>query len=476
MQVIDMTIVNVALPHMQGSLSASPDAITWTLTSYLVASAIFMPLTGYLSDRLGRKNYLFISILGFTIISGLCGASTSLTELVIFRLLQGVFGAALVPLSQAILADIFPPEERGKAMAIWGMGVMIGPILGPTLGGYLTEIASWRWTFYVNVPVGLITLLFIHVVPDTPRKSRSMDWMGLALISLAIGGMQFVLDRGNAEDWFNSSLMQIMTFLTIGGFLGFIFHNVNRPSHPVFDLNIFKDKNFTLSSLMLCLMGLGMFGTSVIQPMLMEGLLNYPVLTTGLIMAPRGISSMISMMIVSRLINRVDPRWLILTGSLISFYGVWISTQYSLSVDIFWLTWPMLIQGFGMGMTMVPLSTLAYSTLPTHLRTEAAGIFSLMRTLGGSIGISITITIFTRRAQWFWNTLGSAINPFNSAVYQYLQPLHLSPTQPLGNAILTNELMRQANMLSFVNAFAFIAWAYLLIIPICLLLKGKKQN
>jgi DHA2 family multidrug resistance protein len=251
MQVIDTTIVNVALPHMQGALSASPDEITWTLTSYLVASAIFMPLTGYLSDRLGRKLYLFISIAGFTVVSALCGASMSLTEIVIFRLLQGVFGAALVPLSQAIMTDIFPPEERTRAMAIWGLGVMVGPILGPTLGGYLTDIASWRWTFYVNVPVGILTLMLMYVIPDTPKKARSMDWTGLLLICISIGGLQYVIERGNSAVWVASPSILFATYLTASCFVFFILHQFTDVKERVFDISIFKDKNFTISSMLL---------------------------------------------------------------------------------------------------------------------------------------------------------------------------------------------------------------------------------
>jgi DHA2 family multidrug resistance protein len=471
LQVIDTTIVNVALPHMQGSLSASSDEITWTLTSYMVASAIFMPLTGYLADRFGRKNYLFMSVLGFTVFSGLCGASTNLIEMVIFRLLQGIFGAALVPLSQAILTDIFPPEERGKAMAIWGMGIMVGPILGPTLGGYLTDIASWRWTFYVNLPVGIATLLLMNVVPDSARKTRHMDWVGLGLLTLAIGGLQFVLDRGNMDDWFNASSIQFATYFSAVGFLGFILYQISNTKTGIFDLAIFKDRNFTLSSIMLCCMGIAIYGTSVLQPLMMENLLNYPVLTTGLIIAPRGISSMISMMIISKITNRVDARWMILSGSFISFYGVWVCTQYSTNINMFWLTWPMLLQGFGIGMIMVPLSTTAFSTLPAHLRTDAAGVFSLLRTIGGSIGISITITLFSRREQLFWNGLGGGITMFNPAVAHYLQPLHVSPTSPLGGAVLSLVLEQQAAMLAYVNAFAFNAWMFLLIIPIAIFLK-----
>ncbi|OGT46166.1 MAG: multidrug MFS transporter [Gammaproteobacteria bacterium RIFCSPHIGHO2_12_FULL_41_20] len=474
MQVIDTTIVNVALPHMQGSLGASPDEITWTLTSYLVASAICMPLTGYFSDRFGRKRYVIISITGFTLVSALCGASTSLTELIVFRMLQGVFGAALVPLSQAILADVFPPKERGQAMAIWGIGVMVGPILGPTLGGYLTEVASWRWTFYVNVPVGIFALLLSYVLPNAAKRERTMDWLGLLGISLAVGGTQFVLDRGTQDDWFNSPLIRVVSFIAVMGLVGFVLHNFPRRAQPVFDIRIFKDKNFVIAAVLLAIFGLGLYGIMVVQPMMMEGLLNYPPLTTGLILAPRGISGMLSMILVSRLINYVDPRWLIITGIVICVTGMAIATHYTLMISTGWLMWPLLLQGFGLGMVFVPLSTIAFSTLPVQLRTEAAGLFSLLRTMGGAMGISIAMTVLTRHAQMLWNHLGGYIHPYNMAVYAYLKLLHLSPAQPLGIALLTGEMARQANMVAFINVFAFISWSFMGMIPLALLL--KKQN
>lgn len=475
MQVIDTTIVNVALPHMQGSLGASSDEITWTLTSYLVSSAIFMPLTGYLSDRFGRKKYLIVSIMGFTLASILCGASVTLTQIVTFRLLQGMFGACLVPLSQAILTDIFPPEERGKAMAIWGVGVMVGPILGPTLGGYLTEVTTWRWTFYVNVPVGLFTLLLANFIPDSPIKYRRMDFKGLLFISAAIGGLQFVLDRGNQADWFASTNICVITYLAVTGFFAFILHSLTSTSGGVFNLRIFQDKNFALASILLCIFGLGLYGTMVIQPMMMEGLFGYPALTTGLMMAPRGISGMISMMIVGKLITRIDPRKLILTGIVISIIGIKISTNYSLyAISPFWLVFPLLLQGFGLGMIFVPLSTIAFSTLPIQLRTEAAGLYSLLRTIGCSIGISVAITLYTRRSQFFWNQLAGFYNQYNVSFIHFLNPLHLNSNQPLGTAILANELGRQAGMLSFINVFAFIMWCFVLMIPLVLLLENGK--
>lgn len=476
MEVIDSTIVNVALPHMQGSLGASSDEITWTLTSYIVATAICMPMTGYLSDRLGRKNYLIISMATFTLFSALCGAANSLTEMVIFRLMQGLFGAGLVPLSQAILADIFPPEDRGKAMAIWGIGVMVGPIIGPTLGGYLTDIANWRWTFYVNIPVGVFTLLLAGILPDTPKQNRHMDWLGLGLISFSIGGLQYVLDRGNQVDWFASTSISIVSYLTLTAFLFFLLHSMQNKKATVFDLTILRDKNFCIASLLLGVFCLALYGTIVIQPLMMEGLLDYPALSAGLMLAPRGISGMISMMIVGKLINRVDPRILITIGIFICIAGIRIGTGYNLEVNTFWLVWPMFLQGFGLGMVFVPLSTIAFSTLPVHLRTEAAGLFSLLRTIGGSIGISIVITFFTRRTQLFWNQLGGGINIYQSPLYTYLQPLNLHPNQPLSNELLATELYRQAAMVSFVNVFDLVMWCFVLMLPLVFFLKRGDQT
>lgn len=472
MQVLDMTIVNVALPHMQGSLGASSDQISWTLTSYLVASAIFMPLTGYFCDKLGQKNYLLICISGFTLVSALCGASVTLFQIILFRLLQGVFGAALVPLSQSILSEIYLPKDRGKAMAIWGIGVMVGPILGPTLGGYLTEIANWRWTFYINVPVGIFCLLLAwNVVPDTQKKDRRMDWLGLLFISLAIGGLQYCLDRGNQQDWFNANDICISALICFVGLIGFILKSFWQPHLTVFDIRIFKNRNFTLSSILLTVLGVGMYAPIVLQPLMLEGLMNYPVLTTGLLMAPRGISGMIGMIIVGKLVNRIDPRFLITMGILFNAIGIFACTNYSLNINSFWIIWPFLLQGFGLSLIFVPLSTIAFSTLPESQRIDATGLFSLLRTIGSSIGISITITLFSRYSQVAWNSLGGNIQPFNPALQAYLQHLHLHATEPEAAALLGKELVMQSQMISFVNVYGFVTWAFLFMLPMIFILK-----
>jgi len=477
MQVLDTTIVNVALPHMQGQLGATPDQISWVLTSYLVMSGIFMPLTGYFSDKLGQKDYLLISILGFVVASALCGIATNLAEMVLFRLLQGMFGAALVPLSQSIMVQTFPANERGKAMAIWGVGVMVAPILGPTLGGYLTEALNWRWTFYINLPVGVFSLLLAwRLVPDTEKRQRGMDWIGLLLMTLAIGGLQFILDRGNRDDWFNSNTIQMVTIVTIAGWVGFVYHALTAKNHTLFDLRIFRDRNFSTSSVLLAVFGLGLFGAIVLQPIMLENLFDYPASTAGLMMAPRGIASMVSMILVGRLITRVEPRVLITIGTLLCGIGSYAMTKYSLYVDQWWLIWPIVVQGFGLGMVFVPLSTVAFTTLPREASAEAAGIFSLMRTVGSSIGISIVTTVMIRHMQIAWNEIGGHIQPFNPALAPYLSGLNLNMSDPAAAGILAQELARQAQMVGLLDAFMFITWSFVFMLPLVLLLRRSSRK
>ena len=479
MQVLDTTIVNVALPHMQGSLNATPDRISWTLTSYLVASAIFMPLTGYFADILGRKKYLLWCIGGFTLASMLCAVATSLAQMVIYRVLQGVCGAALVPLSQAIMADTYPPEKMGKAMAIWGVGVMVGPILGPTLGGYLTDIANWRWTFYVNLPIGIMAFLLAwRFIPETKLKQRSFDWVGFIFIAIAVGALQYLLDQGNQEDWFNSRLIQVAACFVVAGLVGFVSYSLVFGSSRtlVFDLKIFKDRNFMLSGLLFLISGIGLSGSMVMLPILLENLMNYPVLLTGFMMTPRAFSAMFSMMIVGRMCGSIDPRRLIIIGLLISALGTYFGSYYSLEVNKWWLIWPSIVQGLGLGLVFIPLSTLTFATLATQLRAEAAGLSSLMRTLGSSIGISIVLTVFTRHTQIAWNQLVGFINPYNANTASYLQHLHLKLTSAKALTLLQGELARQAAMLAMVNVFIFIMLSFLVMLPLVLLLKYQPEK
>ncbi|MGD0465779.1 MAG: DHA2 family efflux MFS transporter permease subunit [Gammaproteobacteria bacterium] len=477
MQALDTTIINVALPHMQGSLSAKPDQITWILTSYMVASAIFMPLTGYFTDILGQKKYLMISIGGFVIFSALCGLSINITQIVVFRLLQGIFGAAIVPLSQTIMTNLFSDADRGKAMAIWGVGVMIGPIIGPTLGGYITELATWRWNFYINVPIGIICLLLLwQNLPSSSTKLRNIDWIGLVLMSMSIGALQYFLDRGNQEDWFESREICIAMFLMIICFLGFMLYNVVKKNEKtVFDLTIFLDRNFAISSTLLAVFGLGLFGSMVILPMMLENLFDYPVITTGLVMGPRGVTTMFSMMLVGVLIKKIDARLLIMIGIIIGSIGTYIGTYYNLYLSPGWVIAPIMLQGLGFGMVFVPLSTVAFATLPVDSRSEASGLFSLLRTIGGSIGISIVSTLLIRETQTAWNQLGGFINPFNpiliSRAFHWHQ-LVVSSSNPLNKLTLT--LVKQSQMQAFVNVYAFITISFLMMIPLIFLLKKPK--
>jgi DHA2 family multidrug resistance protein len=475
MQALDTTIVNVALPHMQGDLGATPEQITWVLTSYLVASGILMPLTGYFTDRLGQKRYLLYSIGGFVIASALCGIATNLPEIVLFRLLQGVFGAALVPLSQSIMIQSVPPKDRGRAMAIWGVGVMVGPIMGPTIGGYLTEVLNWRWTFFINLPVGVLSLLLAaRTVPDTPRQSRAMDWRGLVLLSVAICALQFILDYGNQDGWFESRSIQVAFTLCALGFAAFLYHALTNRGPALFHLDIFRDRNFAMATLLMTLFGLGLYGAMVLTPMMLESLLGYPTATTGWMMAPRGLASMVGMMLVGKFINRVQPRLLVLIGLVFGTVGSWAMTRYNLEIGTWSLVWPVLLQGFGLGLVFVPLSTVAFSTLGREKSAEAAGVYSLTRTIGGSIGISVIATMMARETQVAWNQLGGHINPYNPALPRYLAGLDMHANDPHAAAVLGHELGRQAQMLGMVDAFVLVMWSFILMLPFVLLL-GKTR-
>ena len=476
-QVLDTTIVNVALPHMAGELGATTDQISWVLTSYLVSSAIVMPLTGYFAETLGRKRFLLICIAGFVAASALCGIAQNLAQIVGFRLLQGVFGAALVPLSQAIMTDSYPFEDRGKAMAIWGLGVMVGPVLGPTLGGWLTDIASWRWTFYINVPVGALSLFlaYQYVEPGETRKRR-MDWTGLALLGAGVAGLQYVLDRGTTQDWFSALDIRVAAGVGVGGVAGFVVHSLSRGREALFDLRIFADRNFSMACVVMMFIGLGLYGGLVLQPILLEGLLDYPIVTTGLVMAPRGVATAIAMLVVGRLVGRVDARLLVGTGMVVSALGSWAMSHYSLDVGMWRLIWPAFLQGMGLGLIFVPLSTIAYTTLPRQRMAEAAGIYSLVRTLGSAAGISVVTTILAREQQVNWNELGGYVTRFNPAVVAYLKSLHLTPTDPHAAAVIAAEIGRQSEMSAIVDVFRLTAWSFIALLPLVFLLRRAHRG
>ncbi len=477
MQVLDTTIVNVALPNMAGQLDATPDNIGWVLTSYLIASAMIMPLTGYITDRIGQKRFLLISIAGFVISSALCGMAASLAQMVMFRFLQGVFGASLVPLSQSIMLQIFPGEQRGKAMAIWSMGVMVAPIMGPTLGGWLTEEWSWRWTFYINLPVGIASfILAMRHVHDTATRARRMDWMGFATLALGIGALQLVLDRGNQDDWFSSQTLVVAAFVSAASLIFFIIYTLTGKHHPLFDLRIFRDRNYLVASLIMTTIGIGFFGGMLLQSLFLQNFLGYPTFEAGLYMAPRGLASFLVMIFVGKFVGKIPPRNFILCGILASIAGNYLMTRFTADITANDLIVPMMLQGMGMGLIFVPISTLAFTTLPKETAAEAAGIYSLIRSLGSALGISILATYFSRSTQQNWSLLRGEITPYNEALQTYLAPLHLGTQDPQGIAIAARAVLHQAQNMGYIDSFWFATLNFVMMLPLLLLVRTPKKS
>lgn len=480
MQILDTTIVTVALPHMRGQFQANSEQITWVLTSYLISSGIFMPLTGYLTDRIGRRNYLLASVGGFALASFLCGIAASLDEIVLFRLLQGIAGAGLIPTAQAILVDSYPEQERGQAMAIFGVGAMVGPILGPTLGGYLTQTLEWRWIFFINLPVAALALLGVwKFVPKTTRRERHSDWLGFAFLVIAVAAMQFVFDRGQQNGWFHSDVIQIAAAMSVFGYICLIVRNIEMGRDAIFSLRVFRDRNFTVSSILLAIFMFSMYGVLALQPAMLESLFAYPTFTTGLVLAPRGVAAMASMFLAGQLINRIGAKPLILTGILITTFSTVVMTWYSLQIDAWWVIWPTLVQGFGLGLVFVPLATITFATLPSELSSEAAGLRQLARTIGASAGVSLSGTIVAQQAQATWNHLGGMITPFSQPLSDFLAGLHMSLGNPHAAAALGAILARHARFQGMIDAYAVLGWGVLVAAPLVLLLKkgvGRYSN
>jgi DHA2 family multidrug resistance protein len=451
MTAIDTTIANVALPEMQGSLSATQDQASWVLTSYIVAAAILTPVTGWLADALGRRRVLMICVAGFTVASLLCGIATGIGEMVVFRVMQGVFGAALVPISQSLLLDVFPKEKHGQAMALWGMGIMIGPILGPPLGGWLTEFYSWRWVFLINLPVGLLALLGIMAgVEKEPTHSRPLDWTGLGLLTLGVGALQLCLDRGQGEDWFSSIEIQLEAAIAFLGLYLYVLH-WRSSEHALLDLGMLRNRNFAVAVMLIFVIGIVLFSTLALLPPYLSQLMHYPVLDIGLLLAPRGIGTMIGMMVVGRLVGRIDARWPIVAGMTMTGLSLYFMTRFGVQVSDFTVVWIGLLQGLGLGLVFVPISSVAYATLPASSRTEAAGMFSLVRNIGSSIGISAVMTMLARGSQASHAELAARVPAFGAE--QGLVPQAWDPATLAGAAALNAEVSRQAAVIAYVNDF-----------------------
>ena len=475
MQALDTTIANVALPHMQGALSATLDQVGWVLTSYIIAAAIMTPPTGFLAARFGRKRVFMVAVSGFTLASMLCGAATSLDEMVVFRLLQGVFGAGLVPLSQAVLLDTYPRERHASAMAMWGMGVMVGPILGPTLGGYLTEVYNWRWVFYINMPFGMLALLgILTFVPETSAdRGRPFDWFGFTLLSLAIGSLQLMLDRGQSQDWFTSSEIVIESVLSALFLYMFVVHMLTD-RRPFLEPGLFRDRNYSLGLVFIFVVGIILLATLALLPPFLQNLMGYPVVTTGFVLAPRGVGTMTAMLLVGRLAGKVDPRGMILAGLSLTAFSLWEMSLFTLQVDSWTLVRTGVTQGLGLGFIFVPLSTITFSTLKPQWRTEGTAMFSLMRNLGSSIGISVMVTLLARNTQVNHALLGSHLTPFNSALQAAGHAW--DPGTVAGALALNNEVTRQAATIAYLSDFRMMMWVTLLAIPLIGLLRSPRHS
>jgi len=469
MQVLDTTIANVALPSMTSDLGASRDTINWVLTSYIVAAAIMTPVTGWLSDRLGRKEVFLGSVVGFTVTSMACGVSWSLESMVAFRLLQGLFGAAIVPLSQTFLIDINPKERQGSAMAMWGAGIMVGPIIGPTLGGWLTESYNWRWVFFINLPVGIVAFLGCAAyLPSIGKRLRGFDFFGFAMLSLGVGALQLMLDRGGEVDWFSSIEIWIELGLAITGFWVFIVH-ILTSRNPFIEPKIFLDRNFATGLVFIFVVGIILLASLALLPPMLSRIFEYPVITTGLVMAPRGVGTMISMLVVGRLVRVVDPRKLVVAGLLLTALSLYYMTDFTPQMDSSPIIISGVIQGLGLGLVFVPLSTVAFATLEPRFRTDAASLFSLVRNIGSSIGISIVSVLLARNIQINHAELSAGMTPFNpNLIEQFPSAAASNPTALSQVDGLVNI---QALMISYIDDFKLMMIITLCAIPLALLLR-----
>ena len=463
LQSLDQTIANVALPYMQGSFSASYDEVTWVLTTYITAAAIMTAPVGWLAARFGRKRLFVVCIVGFTITSMLCGAAQTLEQIVAFRLMQGISSAALVPLSQAILFDIYPPERRGFAMAVWGMGVMIGPILGPTLGGYLTEIYNWRYVFYINLPFGVLAtlglLLFMH---NTESESHlRFDWFGFIVLSTGIGALQMMLDRGNKQDWFTSS--EIVIEAVVAGLCIYLFlvHMACAP-RPLIRPALFNDVNFSVGLILMFAVGTLLVSSIALMAPWLQTLGNYPVATAGLLMAPRGVGTLIAIMLGGRVLTRFDPRLLAGLGLVLQCWSFWVMTGWTPDVSAYEIVIAIAVQGAGMGLVFTQLQVLAFATLAPNLRTEGAALFSLGRNIGAAIGVSVTTSLLAHNAQALHETIGASVNPFNRALQTLGSAKEwLDPASHHGAMMLDRIVNHQAQIIAYVNDYVLMIFTTL---------------
>jgi DHA2 family multidrug resistance protein len=465
-EILDMTVVNVSLNHIQGNLNAGLDEVTWVLTSYLVSNAIVIPMSGWLARRIGRRRYLFLSISLFTLSSFACGAATSLGMLVLFRVLQGIGGGGLQPLSNAILLETFPPEEHGKAMAIFGMGIVLAPILGPILGGWITDNWTWRWVFYINIPVGIVslvmTMLFIKDPPYLKKETTGIDYWGIALLIVGIGCLQLVLDRGERLDWFASPFIRNLAILSAAALVLFVVTELRR-THPVVDLRVYRDRSFALGNLIMFLGFFAFFSSLVLLPIYVQKLLGYTPWWAGWVLAPGGIASLFFMPVTARLMQRIDARKLLFVGLALNAYSLYLMSGFNLEADFKSIVWPRVVQGVGLGLFFVPVATLTVGRVPKEKMGNASAVFNLVRNLGGSFGVAVMTTHLARRSQFHHHHLTEHLTPYDPRFQEALRAMRgwLDAQAGMGEehglaqalGLMYRELNRQAFMLAFNDAF-----------------------
>jgi DHA2 family multidrug resistance protein len=486
MEVLDTTVVNVSLPHIAGNLSASTDEATWVLTSYLVANAIILPMTGWLANRFGRRNLLLLSVFGFTCFSFLCGIAPNLPLLIVFRVFQGATGGGLQPLSQAILMEAFPPQKRAKAMAFWALGIVVAPMLGPVLGGWITDSYSWRWLFYINIPVGIAAVvmvsLFIFDPPYIGRSKGGVDYWGIGLLAVGIGALQIMLDKGQEADWFGSRFIQVLFVLTVVSVAAFVLREL-RTEHPIVHLSVFKNTTFATGVFLMTVLGFVLYGSTVLLPLWLQTLMGYSAMQAGMAMLPRGLGSFLFMPVVGILMSKIEPRKLLGTGLVVSAFSLFSLSRLNLNAGYWDIFWPQLLQGTAMGLLFVPLTTLTNGGIPKEEMGNATSLFNLMRNMGASIGIAGVTTTVARHSQSHINILSAHVTSGDQAAVAMLSSLkngmmaHGMDATTAANqayAAMFGLVERQAAMLSYVDAFRLLAAMFILVLPLILIMRKPK--
>ncbi len=475
MQALDTTIANVALPYMQGSLSASQDQINWVLTSYIVAAAIMTAPVGWIANRFGRKRIFIVCSAGFTVASVLCGVAQDINQMVLFRLLQGVFGAALVPLSQAVMLDSYALHERAKAMSIWGMGVMMGPIMGPSLGAWLTETYSWHWVFFVNLPFGIVTVLGLVIFMDETKKNLDLrfDWFGFLALAIGIGSLQVALDRGEQLGWMESNEIIAELIVSVAGFYYFFAHSFTT-AKPFIQFAIFKDRNFVSGCVFMAVMGLVLFSTMALSSPYLQNVIGYPIITAGLLLATRGCGTFIAMMLVGRLMRYIEARTLIISGLSLTCISLFYMTAWTDQTSVATIVEVSIVQGFGFGLVFVPLSTVAFLTLPNHLRTDGTSMLTLMRNVASSIGISVVIAQLTEGGRRIYSILSEYINPFNGALQMPDVRSMIDLSTDAGRAMADAIVGMQSQIIAFSQDYQLVMVVTACAIPLALMIGSTK--